>query len=216
MSKSIYSLVLNDELISMLDKVAHKKGMSRSNMINTIIADYLSYETPEKRMQYIYQCIESLVQDTQNLKFVPQTSSSYVAMCSAISFRYNPTVKYSIEMFNGVDGLVGELRVNLRSTNAKLILALNDFFTLFNSLENKYLGNTQSAIVDGRFIRRLYLPKGVVIDNETMGEAFVDYVKTLDALLNEYFMQLNTGIISYSTIEREYAIRLKNQRVILY
>ena len=217
MSKSIYSLVLNDELVSMLDKVAHKKGMSRSNMINTLIADYLSYETPEKRMQYVYQHIESLIQDTQNLKFLPQTSSSLVAMCSAISFRYNPTVKYSIEMFNDNDGLVGELKVNLRSTNVKLILALNDFFGLFSELEQKYLGQTQSAIVDGRFIRRLYLPNGVVVDNETLGEAFVDYVKTLDTLLNEYFIQLNTtGRVNYSAIEREYAICLKNQTVILY
>ena len=214
MSKSIYSLVLNDELISMLDKVAHKKGMSRSNMINTIIADYLSYETPEKRMQYIYQCIESLVQDTQNLKFVPQTSSSYVAMCSAISFRYNPTVRYSIELFSNTDEEVGELKVYLRSTNVQLLMALNNFFVIFCGLEEKYLSKADSKIVEGKFIRPLSLPQNVTLNNTELGDAIVDYIKNMDKLLNLYFSQLNAGDIDYAYLEKEYVRGLKKQSVI--
>jgi len=217
MSKSIYSLVLNDELISMLDKVAHKKGMSRSNMINTLIADYLSYETPEKRMQYIFKHMESLIADSQSLKFLPSTSSSLVSICSAISFRYNPTVRYCIEMLPDQSDCIAELKVYLRSTNLQLIMALNDFFGLFSRLEQKYLGQTQSAIVDGRFVRRLYLKPDVIIDNMTLGDALVNYVKTLDDLLNMYFSDLSAnGVVNYALLEREYLLRLNSQNVIFY
>ena len=214
MSKSIYSLVLNDQLVSFLDKVAHKKGMSRSNMINCILAEYLSFETPEKRMEEIFSYVESLVSQTQSLKFIPQTSS-LVAISSAISFRYNPTVRYCIELFSGEEEGEGELKVYLRTTNAQLLEEVNRFFWLYKEIEEHYLGATDTKIEGGRYIRRFVLKKGVEIDNQTLGNAITEYVKNFDYLMNLYFSNLgNVGILQ--AIESEYKNNLVRQKVIFY
>ena len=38
MAKSVYSLVLNDDVIELVDRVASANGLSRSNMIEKILA----------------------------------------------------------------------------------------------------------------------------------------------------------------------------------
>ena len=50
MNKSVYSLVLMDEVVEAIDKMAYAMNTSRSNLINQILADYASCTTPESRM----------------------------------------------------------------------------------------------------------------------------------------------------------------------
>ena len=215
MSKSIYSLVLNDQLVSMLDKVAYKRGLSRSNMINTILAEYLSFETPEKRFENIFKCMETLVEQTQSLKFVSQQSPNLAAICSAISFRYNPTVRYGIELFAYDGGVKMELKVSLRSTNAKLLFEINNFYWLFLALEEKYLGKIDCNIDGGRYLRRFFIEGDDVFDCEIFGNAITDYIKTFDYLLNLYFSNLNFGEKISNIIEIEYLKNLKKDNLLL-
>ena len=49
MSKSVYSLVLSDDVVAAVDRAAYALGSSRSNLINQILAEYVSFITPEKR-----------------------------------------------------------------------------------------------------------------------------------------------------------------------
>ena len=51
MKKSVYSLILTDEVIDRLDRAAYARGVSRSALADEILAGYLSYTTPEMRMQ---------------------------------------------------------------------------------------------------------------------------------------------------------------------
>lgn len=215
MSKSIYSLVLNDQLVSMLDKVAYKRGLSRSNMINTILAEYLSFETPEKRFENIFKCMESLVGQTQSLKFVSQQSPNLAAVCSAISFRYNPTVRYGIELFACDTGVKMELKVGLRSTNAKLLYEINNFYWLFFALEEKYLGKIDCSIDGGRYLRSFFIEGDEIFDSEVFGNAITDYIKTFDYLLNMYFLNLNLGEKVSDIIEVEYLKNLKKDNLLL-
>ena len=55
MAKSVYSLVLNDEVIDLVDKMARLNGYSRSNMIEKLLADAVGYETPEIRAGNIFE-----------------------------------------------------------------------------------------------------------------------------------------------------------------
>ena len=43
MNKSVYSLVLMDNVVSEVDKMAYEMGTSRSNLINQILAEYVRY-----------------------------------------------------------------------------------------------------------------------------------------------------------------------------
>ena len=49
MNKSVYSLVLADEIVQEIDRLAYEAGASRSAMVNQILADHVRYTTPEKR-----------------------------------------------------------------------------------------------------------------------------------------------------------------------
>ena len=52
--KSVYSVILSDELVKRLDAVAYTSGVSRSVMLNKILADYLGVETPYSFIENIF------------------------------------------------------------------------------------------------------------------------------------------------------------------
>ena len=46
MSKSVYSVVLMDDVVDAVDRLAYEAGTNRSNMINRILAEYVQLATP--------------------------------------------------------------------------------------------------------------------------------------------------------------------------
>ena len=48
MKKSVYSLVLMDDVVKAIDDMAYKLNTSRSNLINQILAEHVSFKTPVK------------------------------------------------------------------------------------------------------------------------------------------------------------------------
>ena len=42
MNKSVYSLVLTDDVVAEIDRIAYENGTSRSNTVNQILAEYVS------------------------------------------------------------------------------------------------------------------------------------------------------------------------------
>ena len=61
MKKTLYSLVLNDEVVREVDALAHRMGTNRSNLINQILAEYVNYTTPEQRINEVLSAIEQLM-----------------------------------------------------------------------------------------------------------------------------------------------------------
>lgn len=59
MSKSVYSLVLTDEIVRAIDSLAYRMNTSRSALIDRILAEKLSMQTPEIRMRNIMENIGS-------------------------------------------------------------------------------------------------------------------------------------------------------------
>lgn len=53
MGKSVYSLVLMDDIVAAVDRLAYQQGTSRSNMVNRILAEYVQMDTPENRIRTI-------------------------------------------------------------------------------------------------------------------------------------------------------------------
>ena len=54
MGNSIYSLVLSDNVVDAVDTLAHSSGLSRSAMINRILAERVALTTPEMRLRLRY------------------------------------------------------------------------------------------------------------------------------------------------------------------
>ena len=60
-NKSVYSLVLADDVVEAIDRMAYSMNTSRSNLINQILAERVQLLTPEKRMREIFAKIEQLM-----------------------------------------------------------------------------------------------------------------------------------------------------------
>ena len=70
MGRSLYSLILTDEVIEEIDKLAYRENTNRSNMINSILAQYVSLSTPQDRMKQIFMSLEKMISRNDIYKIV--------------------------------------------------------------------------------------------------------------------------------------------------
>ena len=85
MKKSAYSLVLSDDVVAEVDRAAYQNGLSRSAMINQILAEYVSYTTPEQRMREIFSQVERLLTPGGVFQTLLQPSDSMMSLRSALA-----------------------------------------------------------------------------------------------------------------------------------
>lgn len=216
MNKSVYSLVLMDDVVEQIDRVAYEMNTSRSNMINQILAEYVSYMTPEKRMREIFSAVEQQLAGGSTFQVLLQPSDTMFSLRSALAYKYNPTVRYSVELYRNAKPLLGELRVSLRSQNSTLLLYLLQFFKLWVRVEESFLGRTESTVEDGRFIRKLVLrSEGAEPDNETVGEAIAAYIDLFDRALKAFFANLSDPQRAVVQVQRLYVNYLHGQRILI-
>ena len=128
MGKSVYSLVLTDEVIREVDRAAYAMNTSRSNMINQILAEYVSYVTPEKRSREVFGRLEDALAALDHFQVMLQPSDSMISLRSALAYKYNPTVRYSVELYRTDEPAEGEGRGFRRSPNHRLGLFISAFF----------------------------------------------------------------------------------------
>ncbi len=224
MKKNVYSLVLSEDVIAEIDRVAYHKGTNRSNMINQILAEYVSYVTPEKRMQDTFRRLEALLDGRDSFHVQLTQSDSLFSLRSALDYKYNPTVRYGVELYRTVspDGSVGELRVTLRTQNATLLLCLMQFYRFWSSVEESALGTVHCRLEDGgKYLRRLRLRtlavNGRIPDtgSETLGELIAAYIRTFDAALKAYFEHLNNPAAAMAEAEHIYRTYLAQSTIVL-
>lgn len=217
MNKSIYSLVLSDDVVDAVDALARTEGMSRSAMINRILAERVAYTTPEMRLRDILQSLAR----SMNGEFMlaePPTGSTLSARTS-LKYRYKPTVKYSVEIYSENGKRAGELRVSFRTQNAQLIADLMGFFRCWAALEQKYIADKLSndivyTISDGRFERTLNMPRDHIPDDE-LGTAVAEYMAMFDRAMKAYFAELPDTEIAELTVEKYYRAQISKQSVIV-
>ena len=203
MNKSVYSLVLMDEVVAEVDRLAYQRNTSRSNMINQILAEYVSYMTPEKRMREVFERAIHRLTGSGTFQLMLQPTDSTMSLRSALAYKYNPTVRYSVELYRDQQGAAGELKVLLRSQNNSLILYMTQFFKLWTRLEQAYVGETQYQIERGRYTRILRLPEAVK-SNAQRGEILADYIKVLDECMKIFFELLDQPQVAAARIENRY------------
>ena len=100
MNKSVYSLVLMDDVIDAIDRMACAEGTSRSSLINRILAQYVNLTTPEMRMKDIFSSMQQLIHDSLQLQFMP--SDSMISIRSPLRYKYKPTIRYGLELYRSL------------------------------------------------------------------------------------------------------------------
>ncbi len=213
MNKSVYSLVLSDEIVQEIDRMAYEAGASRSAMINQVLADFVRYTTPEKRMREVFSAIEQMMLGGV---FEPQLqpSESMFSLRSALDYKYNPSVRYSVELYKNARPLLGELRVSVRSQNSALVLAMLQFFKLWTRIENTYIGRVECAMEDGRYLRKLRLTDDK-LTNEQIGAGIAGYINLLDSALKQYFETIHEPALAVNSVEKRYVNYIHSGSMIL-
>ena len=205
MKKSVYSLVLMDDVIKAVDEQAYRLGTSRSNLINQILAEHLSCVTPERRMREIFAQMTELM--NSSFRIQEQRSPSLMTVKTALEYKYRPTINYKVELERTPQQYLGTLRVSIRTQSAALIDMFHSFFAYRAKLENSYLSrlgiNSYSCeIGDGSFSRRL-INTGA-LTGEQAGEAIGEYIKDLDHAVKTYFAAPETFGESAPILEKDY------------
>ena len=185
--KTLYSLMLNDEVVQEVDALAHRLGTNRSNLINEILAEYVHYTTPERRINDVLSAISELMQPSGDLVpfFAPHTYS--LSLKSSLEYKYRPTIKYEVELYKGGEESIGSLSVLVRTQSPSLIEGMTDFFRLWKLLEDRHLAphvgsRIDYALYDGKFVRSIAAPNKNCTSDELAG-ALAEYIRLFDKLM---------------------------------
>ena len=190
MKKTLYSLMLNEEVVREVDALAHRMGTNRSALINRILAEYVNYVTPEQRINDVLSAIEQLMAPSRELVpvFAPNSFSMYLK--SSLEYKYRPTVKYEVELYKGEGESIGQLSIVFRTTSMALVQAMTEFFSLWCRVEQLHLlpltgACVEYAVADGRFIRSIAAPDRQC-DSDTLATALSEYIKLFDSLMKAW------------------------------
>lgn len=189
MSKSVYSIVLMDEVVSKIDAIAYQNSTSRSNMINRILAEYAGLTTHEQHKADIFLAVENFI-NTQSILQLLNVSEAMMLMRSALAYKYNPSLRYTIELAPQSVDYLALFKVQLRSQSSALLSHLEAFYRLWDNCEKHSINSSlQSVIENGRYARRLRLPNQQ-LDTITLGDAIAHYVANFDECMKCYFSHL--------------------------
>lgn len=198
MSKHVYSLVLMDEVVEAIDRLAYQQNTSRSNLINQILAEKVCCTTPQMRMNDIFSTIaERIAGDCFQVQ--PQPSDAMLSIRSALKYKYKPTIRYSLELVRSPGRTLGVLKVSFRTQSAQLLSELTVFYKLWATLEHQFLlpgmpEGIHYQIEEGRFIRTFRLPPDQQeLSTRQIGEHIAAYIRMFDHILKVYFATLPQG-----------------------
>lgn len=190
MKKTLYSLMLDEQVVRHVDALAHRMGTNRSNLINQILAEYVDYVTPERRINDILSTVEQLLSPSRDLVpfFAPNSFS--MSLKSSLEYKYRPTVKYEVELYRHAGDTLGQLSVLFRTQSATLLEAMGSFFALWKAIEDRHLApvigrRLDYALYDGKFIRSIAAPSAPCSSQE-LAAAISEYVQLFDRMMKAY------------------------------
>lgn len=202
MKRSVYSLVLFDDIIKAVDQEAYRRGTSRSNLINQILAQELSCITPEMRMRDIFDAVSGLV--SGNFQIQQQRSASLMTLRTALEYKYRPTINYKVELERSPENFLGTLKVQIRTQSEKLIEMFNSFFVYRIKFEMFQLAaqgydNYTCDLSSGLFTRKFLNSS---LSEEQAGMAISSYLTNLNDAIQTFF--------SVPQSFRQFALELEN------
>ncbi|MGL4798791.1 MAG: hypothetical protein ACRCWY_05240 [Cellulosilyticaceae bacterium] len=186
MKKSVYSLVLMDDVIEAVDRMAYQMNTSRSNLINQILAHKLMVMTPEMQMKNVFNAVEELLGSYQHFQIQQQAADSMISIKSVLRYKYNPTIRYAISLNRDQRECVGELKLISRSQSDVLQGSINAFLEIWSQCEKQnHLPGWQGE-QSGRWSRSLQCVEASA-DEEQIARCLAGYIKAIDQGLKIYF-----------------------------
>lgn len=188
MKKSVYSLMLFEEIVEEIDHIAVEHNTNRSQLINDILADYLGLMTPEQKIQRILQKLKENFQDRLSISQMNKNSSIHFG--KNIKYKYRPKIKYSYEFSGTGEKKYAVLKISSRSKSVELNQLIDTFFSEIADLErrnNFNLGTIPSNIPEHKFIREFKSSGSVNRDINDVTKFLTNYLNMVDEALNLFF-----------------------------
>jgi len=221
MGKNLYSLILTGEVVDAVDRLAYERGLSRSGLIDQILAEYLSLTIPEKHIEMIFREITSITASNNTLQIPAKPSGTMLQVKSVLRYKYNPTIRYSVEISPQSGDYSGFFRVVSRTQSGALKYRLNDFFEIWDRVEHLCYQRSrrlepEREISDGRYARRLCLDQQTAADPQCLGRVIGEYIQLFDKALAHYFtMEDAPEAGTYETIYQLYESYLQSAGIYL-
>ena len=215
MQKSLYSLILMDDVVREIDAIAREQNTNRGNLINQILAEYVSMVTPEQRIYNIFNCIDNLLGHNAFDSYI-EPHESTMSLKSSLNYKYRPTIRYLVELYRTGDNAAGELKIIFRTQSEELLFRLEEFFELWTKMEKIYLKTYSAQAINysfenGKFTRTFAMPRDRIYDNEETARAISDYIRMFDDIVKGY---LTGAYMSFTEMENRYLEYLNGSVVI--
>ena len=215
MKKTLYSLMLSDEVVAEVDALAHRLGTNRSNLINQILAEKVGISTPERRINDVFTAINELLAPSRELVPVMTAGALTMALKSSLEYKYRPTVRYEVELYRGEEDALGVMTVVFRTQSPVLKASMAEFFRLWRLIEETHLAPLLGSrpgysLCDGRFSRTIALPTRECSPQE-LARLISEYIKLFDAMMKGFL----AGRYSERDVEACYFSQLCRAEVLI-
>lgn len=213
MKKAMYSLMLAEEVVRAVDRLVAEKGTNRSNLINQILAEYVSLTTPEKRVSNIFDLIETMMGKTDGFLLYSQPNDMTMSIKSSLHYHYRPTIRYEVEMYRTPASTIGQLKIIFRTQSPELLLGLTRFYKLWIGLEEIYIkhffpeNSIRYGMENGKFLRTFAVPNDTEYTEEQTANAISHYIATFDEMLKDFLAGKYT---STQALEQRYLAYLNS------
>ncbi len=215
MGGRIYSIIVEDDLMEKVDRVAYKKGMSRSQIINEMMTEYLNLVTPEYKINQVMEEIAKRIHIMNEIQYVSESKGSSIQCRATVGYKYNPKIRYMLELSGKDMSKMATLKIISRTQNTDFYAHLLKFFKLVEAVEEMdRIGFTRYSIrksqfrKDGnRIIRDFYYDwMHEDLSIEEISKFLSNYIEMLNHSMNAYFNQLNIGDTEkYKLIKKIYS-----------
>ncbi len=210
MKRSMYSLILGDDIVAAVDALAAQKGTSRSNYINQVLAKHVQCITPEQQMQRVFANLTHQMDEAFRIQ--EQGSNALLSILGSVQYKYRPTIRYRVELLRNMQQEeVGRLKISCRTQNQTLLDAMAQFFRFWVKLEQKYDANGACAQglyqIESGCMTMALLRSGAATD-EQLGEIVGNYIRMFHAVLQSYFAGIQqdiSGTVLSRALEQQYA-----------
>lgn len=196
MGKNVCSLVLSEEIIQKVDREALLKNTSRSQVIHDILCEHYHITTPSLKMFRVMELLSSALSSLETLDLVSSTPGSTLQIKTTVPYKYNPTLKYVIDLSGKDSEQLAVLKIYSRTVSGPFLQSLLMFFNFLTDFEesihqtigHRPINSSGYAFEDNKFTRSFackWTEKG--LDPEIISRYLTNYIQYVDESMKSYF-----------------------------
>lgn len=213
MSKTVCSLVLNQEVLDKVDREALIKNVSRSQVINDLLCAHYGVHTPALKMMQVMTLLSDALQSFETMDVVSAIPGSTLQLKTQVAYRYNPTLKFVVELSGKDTHQLGVLKIYSRTISGPFLQQLVMFFNYLTSFEegvhqtigHRQVESTGYFYEDNKFIRVFnceWNDRGIY--PEMISRYLAHYIQFVDEALKVFFLSKGNWLLMDQTLQALY------------